>query len=43
MHAPPQEAASNASQGNDFATLPDDISEEDALTTLMGRKGSRAE
>jgi NADPH:quinone reductase-like Zn-dependent oxidoreductase/NADP-dependent 3-hydroxy acid dehydrogenase YdfG/acyl carrier protein len=41
LDAPPQEAASNANQDAAFAALPVDLSEEDALATLMGRKGSR--
>jgi acyl transferase domain-containing protein len=41
IDAPVQEATSHVSQGDDFAALPDDISEEDALEALMGRKGSR--
>jgi NADP-dependent 3-hydroxy acid dehydrogenase YdfG/acyl carrier protein len=41
IDAPIREATSHVSQGNDFAALPDDISEEDALEALMGRKGSR--
>jgi acyl transferase domain-containing protein/acyl carrier protein len=41
IDAPVQEETSHPSQGSDFAALPDDITEEDALEALMGRKGSR--
>jgi acyl carrier protein len=42
IDAPSQEMTTSRSQDVVFAALPVDLSEEDALEALMGRKGSRA-
>ena len=41
IDAAPQEATISASQDAGFADLPVDVSEEDALEALIGKKGSR--